>query len=386
MLMNPPIHLLQRISGDPNVEAFQGSFAHIRREVCNYLGEAGFDFAKFRNILDMGCGVGRFLFAFQPELAPGQRLFGCEVHEECARWCRENIDFATVVHNPIHPPLPFPEQFDLVYALSVFTHLRLDLQFEWAWEIYRVLRPGGVFFLTLHGPQFFHALYKPLCDRRPRVKRGGLRARLFPSFYNPLCDRAAHNGEIYSVGNDGLFAYLSYRGKDGDEGQIEVAAAHTPSCVEEIFSAFRIAKRIPQSLMAGGQDVYVLQKPLDAKPLALPQNVQQSVVHERLRQSPDGGIELKFTLEGQKTFSVYPCAMPNGIYPVECQIRVTAGQQVVLDEKRAINNNRVFGETHYTPLHVPLPQLAGPVSIHLRDIAPAATGNTDINWSFPHCR
>src|SRR5262245_60796797 len=132
----PPAELLERIANNPSVTDFINSFAYVRSDVRRYLQEAGLEFANFRNILDLGCGVGRFLFAFQNELGPQQKLYGCDVYEACAAWCQENIDFAETAHTGIEPPLPYRNgQFDFVYALSVFTHLRLDMQFRWAWEI-----------------------------------------------------------------------------------------------------------------------------------------------------------------------------------------------------------------------------------------------------------
>jgi len=42
------------------------------------------------------------------------------------------------------PPLPFPDNsFDLIYAVSVFTHLSEEHQRTWLPELRRVLRPGG---------------------------------------------------------------------------------------------------------------------------------------------------------------------------------------------------------------------------------------------------
>ena len=152
---HPPAHLLQRIANNPSATDFINSFGWLGTMVKSHLQEAGFDFPQFKSILDFGCGVGRLLFALEPELAPGQKIQGCDVYEECARWCQDNIPFAEVKKSAIDPPLPYADgTFDLICAISVYTHLRLDMQFRWAWEIHRVLRPGGVLFATLHGPFF----------------------------------------------------------------------------------------------------------------------------------------------------------------------------------------------------------------------------------------
>lgn len=38
-----------------------------------------------------------------------------------------------------------------MYAISLFTHLDEQLQFEWLDEIARILEPGGIALLTVHG-------------------------------------------------------------------------------------------------------------------------------------------------------------------------------------------------------------------------------------------
>jgi ubiquinone/menaquinone biosynthesis C-methylase UbiE len=48
------------------------------------------------------------------------------------------------------PPLPFPDQtFDLVFGISVFTHLRESWQFAWLRELARTLKPGGLAIMTI---------------------------------------------------------------------------------------------------------------------------------------------------------------------------------------------------------------------------------------------
>jgi len=250
----PPSHLLLRISGNPSPKAFLSSFDDLRYTVKNYLQTAGFNFNQFDNILDFGCGVGRYLMAFEPELLPNQKLFGCDVFAECAQWCQENIKFATVKHNDIQPPLSFENnQFDLINAISVFTHLSLDLQHLWVWDIYRVLRPGGILFMTLHGPQFFPIVYD--------IFRSG----------------NAHQAEMYSIGEEGLFLYLDHQGETDGQGQHTIAAVHTPAAYQEIFSMFKHIKRFPQSNLANGQDLYILQKPISGSLVAQPLSIKSKV-------------------------------------------------------------------------------------------------------------
>ena len=50
-------------------------------------------------------------------------------------------------------PLPFPDgAFDLALGLLVMTHLREDDQWLWLAELQRVVRPGGLAFVSVRGP------------------------------------------------------------------------------------------------------------------------------------------------------------------------------------------------------------------------------------------
>src|SRR4030095_4335904 len=148
----PPPDLLMQTSNNPSGEDFIASFEHMRDDSIRSLRAAGVDFSQITRILAFVGAVGRFLFAMRPQLHPHQKLFGCDVNRDCATWCRENIDFAEIEHTALNPPLPYADgSFDFIYALSVFTHLSFDLQFAWAMELHRVIRPGGVIFFTTHG-------------------------------------------------------------------------------------------------------------------------------------------------------------------------------------------------------------------------------------------
>lgn len=363
----PPAYLLQHIANSPSLNDFINSFEPVRNLVKGYLKDAGFEFSQFKSILDFGCGVGRFLFAFESELAPDQKLQGCDVYEECARWCQKNISFVEVKKTNIEPPLPYQDsEFDLVYAHSVYTHLNLEMQFRWAWEIYRILRPGGVLFVTIHGPFFFPVFFETL--------RG-----------------SAKSAEFNSFGDDSFFAYLSFRGKTEDEGQVHVASAHTPSFFHEQFSAFDVVKRVPQSLLAGGQDLYVIRKPLHGRsierPILLKPDSNQVVWTQQISKASNA-VSLQFNCNGHRTFRVYPCVQPAGIYGVGCKLIAKAGANLLVEKEVRFNNNKVFGQTHYGILEFDVPEYKGALTIELfAQIIDQGTLSVDdkasISWSFP---
>src|SRR4029077_12617912 len=63
------------------------------------------------------------------------------------------------------PPLPDPDdQCDVVYAVDVFSHLEESAQVPWFDELARVLRPGGLILISLHGASWMDNL--PLTLRR----------------------------------------------------------------------------------------------------------------------------------------------------------------------------------------------------------------------------
>src|SRR5439155_14229287 len=119
-------------------------------------GRAGFDaiaahvaLDDVRAVLDFGCGCGRVTRYFH---GLAGEVAGSDVSDAAIEWCRANLGFGRFEVNGPAPPLVFEdESFDLVYALSVFTHLTDDLQLAWRDELRRVLRPDGRLLLTTHG-------------------------------------------------------------------------------------------------------------------------------------------------------------------------------------------------------------------------------------------
>ena len=116
-------------------------------------------------ILEWGCGPARII-RHLPSLAPGNDWFGCDYNEDTINWCSNNIQGVHFSKNELEPPLPYSDQsFDIVYAVSVFTHLSKQNHFDWMEEIHRVVKPDGLFLLTTQGESFLSKLTKSERDR-----------------------------------------------------------------------------------------------------------------------------------------------------------------------------------------------------------------------------
>jgi SAM-dependent methyltransferase len=107
-------------------------------------------FAARGEWLDFGCGSGRV--ARHIAAMPDVHLTGVDVDARAVGWAAKHLrgDYRVT---STEPPLPFAdESFDVVYAVSVFTHFDEAAQFRWLEELRRILRPDGALVASTHSP------------------------------------------------------------------------------------------------------------------------------------------------------------------------------------------------------------------------------------------
>jgi SAM-dependent methyltransferase len=103
-------------------------------------------------VLDFGAGAGRTLRHFLDEAAQATFL-ACDIDHESVAWLQENLSPPIEAFvSTEEPPLRIePASLDLIYAVSVFTHLT-DTWSAWMVELHRLLRDGGFLIITFIGP------------------------------------------------------------------------------------------------------------------------------------------------------------------------------------------------------------------------------------------
>ena len=219
----PPRRLMVRVAGTADADWFLRS------------GRAAYDaiaahvpLGEIDSVLDFGCGCGR-VTRYWSEF--GGTVSGSDVSTKAVEWCRANLPFARFEVNRLEPPLAFAdESVDLVYALSVFTHLTADLQLAWRDELRRVLRPGGRLLVTTHGQS-----YLPRLDpgERARFEAGELVVRWSDVPGTNLC--SAYHPERYlrdTFAHGFTFVDLEPEGARGNPTQDLVLLARERDLVE----------------------------------------------------------------------------------------------------------------------------------------------------------
>jgi SAM-dependent methyltransferase len=125
------------------------------------------DLAPHHHVLDVGCGTGRIAIPLTQYLSSDARYEGFDPVREAVRHCRKRISpsypnfrfqLANLYNRNYSPwgrykdsEYRFPYEdgaFDLVFAVSVFTHLLPEGTERYLEEAARVMKPGGNFLAT----------------------------------------------------------------------------------------------------------------------------------------------------------------------------------------------------------------------------------------------
>jgi SAM-dependent methyltransferase len=149
----PPSRLIYLVAGTNDLGWFLGSGAQAAASIRETLARNGLTIDLMGAILDFGCGVGRTLRHWHDLTMTD--VCGTDYNPALVRWCRSNLEFTDVRLNGLTGHVDWPDRtFDLVYALSVFTHLTEPVALAWVSELTRVLRPGGHLLITTHGDYY----------------------------------------------------------------------------------------------------------------------------------------------------------------------------------------------------------------------------------------
>jgi SAM-dependent methyltransferase len=127
---------------------YQAIGAMAKEEILGLL-PSGWSFSGKR-LLDFGCGAGRVLRHFYEESRTAS-VAGCDIDAPSIEWIALNLPWLDAFVVDEAPPIPRPDgSYDLIWAISVFTHLT-DEWAAWLVDLHRVLAQDGMLIATFLG-------------------------------------------------------------------------------------------------------------------------------------------------------------------------------------------------------------------------------------------
>jgi len=158
---------------------------------------------KDKKILDWGCGPGRTIRHLPAIIGNGCTYDGTDYNQRSIEWCASRLAGISFNKNPLEAKLPYQDNcFDIIYGISIFTHLSEQLHYDWYNELYRVLNKGGIMLLTTQGNNFTSKLTAAELEQfnsNQLVVRGNVKEghRTFSAFHpEGFMQHLFHNAEI----------------------------------------------------------------------------------------------------------------------------------------------------------------------------------------------
>jgi len=246
----PPYDLMRRTGGKSLWQYYQGGL-RTYLPIAVLAEHEGVQLGSPINVLDFGCGVGRQLLHFCHDY-PCPTYFACDVHPQNLQFIRRAYPQVVAYTSGFAPPLKYDDnQFDMVYSVSVFSHLHPDDHVQWLKELSRIVRPGGYAFLTIEGSTAVRRrMGMKVWQEKPEdavavLERDGVRF----AEYDDLTWHKTHEGD--------KFAGAKYAGITGSYGN----TALTPAYVRRHWSGAGFdVKSIVEGVIDRRQDVVVMRR------------------------------------------------------------------------------------------------------------------------------
>jgi len=130
------------------------------REISEYMAEHFASPSRRLAVLDFGCGMCRIL-RYLMQFVPQHVYYACDVNDPAIQWDRRTFLAANFLRIGAEPPVRLPDaSMDVIYAFSIFTHYSEAVHLRWMEDLARLLKPGGLLIVTIHGDIILNRMAK----------------------------------------------------------------------------------------------------------------------------------------------------------------------------------------------------------------------------------
>lgn len=146
----PPFNDRLRTSGR-SIRHYYESGITTYLPIVTFAMHAGINLNASLKVLDFGCGVARQLLHFSRKY-PNNEYYACDVSDSAIDFIKKKYLQVQSYKNEFTPPLIYSDNFfDIIYSVSIFSHLSIKEQTEWLHELARITKKDGYCFLTTEG-------------------------------------------------------------------------------------------------------------------------------------------------------------------------------------------------------------------------------------------
>lgn len=131
------------------------SAAKLRDLVTRHLGDRRISLMEFASGYGM---VTRHI----PRALPSAEVVSCDIHPAAVAFVGERLGVPTVLSTHEPEDLDLGRRFDVVFALSFFSHMPEGSFGRWLAALYRQVEPGGLLAFTTHGHASAASLGNPV--------------------------------------------------------------------------------------------------------------------------------------------------------------------------------------------------------------------------------
>lgn len=186
LLEKLPLEFLY-IIGSPNIEHFKNVGKSLLPEIVYRC-----QITPWKNILDLGCGCGRFAIPFTSTEYKGL-YYGIDIWQDGINWCQKNLTILNpnlkFIHLNIENPYYFddfkpnlknkfgltqyiePSSIDAMFAISTFTHLIYEDLIEYFSELKVIMKKGSIAYVTFFVIDEFFFNYREKTSKHTEVKK-----------------------------------------------------------------------------------------------------------------------------------------------------------------------------------------------------------------------
>ena len=196
--------------------------------------------------LDFSCSSGRVIRPLAAAL-PEVHWYGCDPNADAITWAAAHVPEIEFSVSSTSPPLPFAEaEFDLVFAISVWSHYSAAAAVRWLDELHRIVRPSGHALITTHGLQ--------ACVWFTQIPDRAIEQRIGPNWVAETAERLQRDRHCF----------WDVFGDHGDSGVVDPEwglAFFTPEWLLENVTPRWAVRAYWLGGAHGNQDVYVIERP-----------------------------------------------------------------------------------------------------------------------------